>query len=152
MMMIFPVANVICVELVLIVISLNSYKTTEAANFKNGKNFQNFVLNHRLLFEINKVSRIFCVCIKLCPRPFLSFFSLSPCKAKMSSPRNINVDKWCWNIRRVMIELQLYNKWYVHRCGSFSFPMFFPVTKICFHRTIWKFPVRDQFNCFTLRI
>lgn len=46
MMMIFPVANVICVELVLIVISLNSYKTTEAANFKNGKNFQNFVLNH----------------------------------------------------------------------------------------------------------
>lgn len=60
MMMIFPVANVICVELVLIVISLNSYKTTEAANFKNGKNFQNFVLNHGLIFEINRVSRIFC--------------------------------------------------------------------------------------------
>lgn len=130
-MMIFTVANVICVELVLIVISLNSYKTTEAANFKNGKNFQNFVLNHGLIFEINRVSRIF-LCIKLCPRPFLSFFSLSPCKAKMSSPRNINVDKWCWNIRRGMIELQSYNKWYVHRCGSFSFPMFFSCNKNLF--------------------
>lgn len=150
-MMIFTVANVICVELVLIVISLNSYKTTEAANFKSGKNLQNFVLNHGLIFEINRVSRIFCASSCVQDHSCL-FFSLSPCKAKMSSPRNINVDKWCWNIRRVMIELQLYNKWYVHWCGSFSFPMFFPVTKICFHRTIWKFPVRDQFNCFTLRI
>lgn len=131
MMMIFPVANVICVELVLIVISLNSYKTTEAANFKNGKNFQNFVLNHGLIFEINRVSRIFCASSCVQDHPCL-FFSLSPCKAKMSSPRNINVDKWCWNIRRGMIELQSYNKWYVHRCGSFSFPMFFSCNKNLF--------------------
>lgn len=127
-MMIFTVANVICVELVLIVISLNSYKTTEAANFKNGKNFQNFVLNHGLIFEINRVSRIFCASSCIQDHSCL-FFSLSPCKAKMSSPRNINVDKWCWNIRRGMIKLQSYNKWYVHRCGSFSFPMFFSCNK-----------------------
>lgn len=151
MMMIFPVANVICVELVLIVISLISYKTTEAANFKNGKNFQNFVLNHGLIFEINKVSRIFCAssCVQNHSCLFVSF---SPCKAKMSSPRNINVDKWCWNIRRGMIELQSYNKSMCIDVGLSAFQCFFPVTKICFHRTIWKFPVRDQFNCFTLRI
>lgn len=151
MMMIFPVANVICVELVLIVISLNSYKTTEAANFKNGKNFQNFVLNHGLIFEINRVSRIFCASSCVQDHSCL-FFSLSPCKAKMSSPRNINVDKWCWNIRRGMIELQSYNKSMCIDVGLSAFQCFFPVTKICFHRTIWKFPVRDQFNCFTLRI
>lgn len=151
MMMIFPVANVICVELVLIVISLNSYKTTEAANFKNGKNFQNFVLNHGLIFEINRVSRIFCASSCVQDHSCL-FFSLSPCKAKMSSPRKLMLTSDAGTYEEGWLN---YNHTINGMCidvGLSAFQCFFPVTKIWFHRTIWKFLVRDQFNCFTLRI
>lgn len=151
MMMIFPVANVICVELVLIVISLNSYKTTEAANFKNGKNFKILFWIMDWYSRSTEYLGFFVHQVVSKTIPVFSFHyhhAKRKCRAHetlmLTSDAGTYEEGWLnynHSINGMCIDV-----------GLSAFQCFFPVTKICFHRTIWKFPVRDQFNCFTLRI
>lgn len=71
--MIIPVTTVACFALVSCVV-LSLTKSQEiTANFKYEKTFQNLVLNHGLIFEINRVSRIFCASSCIEDRLCISF-------------------------------------------------------------------------------
>lgn len=60
------ITTVTAVALVSVVVLSLSNSQEITANFKCNKTFQNLVLNHGLIFEINRASRIYCAssCIK----------------------------------------------------------------------------------------
>lgn len=150
MMMIFTVANVICVELVLIVISLNSYKTKQQT-LKMARIFKILFWIMDWYSRSTEYLGFFVHQVVSKTIPVFSFHyhhAKRKCRAHetlmLTSDAGTYEEGWLnynHTINGMCIDV-----------GLSAFQCFFPVTKICFHRTIWKFPVRDQFNCFTLRI